>query len=202
MTVPVLSREDQFLHLLYHGGVHGFFRLRWLLDLAILLGREEYADWSALIRRAGEMGLGVIFAQALQLSGLFFGFDSASFMEKYNGEVSLTVASSLRVHLLCRFALEQITSVPDMSTPTETISIIRRVIRLAKSLRCNRLVLPTLGSRLKFYHYAIGLMTERAFFRIGERISRLFPPETSREKRFVPNRWRNPPHRPNSIKSP
>ena len=46
-----LPTETEFFYLFVHGAGHGWFRLFWLVDVALLLMREG-VDWAALIRAA------------------------------------------------------------------------------------------------------------------------------------------------------
>lgn len=52
--LPWPDRRSLTAYVAWHGGRHFWFRLNWLVDLAILLGQEE--DGSALLHRAQAMG--------------------------------------------------------------------------------------------------------------------------------------------------
>lgn len=70
--IAVLAPETEALYLLLHGARHGWFRLFWLLDMALLLqGRD--LDWPRLARRAGELRMERPLWQGVWLAGELFG---------------------------------------------------------------------------------------------------------------------------------
>lgn len=54
-SVRRLSRETETLYLFIHGARHGWLRLFWLLDVAMLLG-DLSIDWERLLARARRIG--------------------------------------------------------------------------------------------------------------------------------------------------
>ena len=65
--VAVLPTETAALHLLLHGADHGWFRLFWLLDIALLM-QNERIDWPRLLARAEATKLERVFWQSVLLT--------------------------------------------------------------------------------------------------------------------------------------
>ena len=65
-TVPVMGDADRLVYLIVHGVKHGFYRLRWLMDLRILCLRGGI-DYDGVFRLFREMRLGFAFLEALAL---------------------------------------------------------------------------------------------------------------------------------------
>ena len=49
-----LEQVDEFLYLCVHGTEHGWFRLKWLMDLPRVIKKSDF-DWIAIWERAGEL---------------------------------------------------------------------------------------------------------------------------------------------------
>ncbi len=62
-----LAPGELFAYLCVHGAMHGWSRLKWLADLAALLGKENPQAIEQLYRRSLEFGVGLCSAQALLL---------------------------------------------------------------------------------------------------------------------------------------
>jgi hypothetical protein len=67
VSVPTLGEELLFAYLVAHGAHHGWFRLKWLADVAALLGHDP-GGIEAQYRRAQALGVGRCAAQALLLA--------------------------------------------------------------------------------------------------------------------------------------
>ena len=80
VTVPVssalalhtLAPDDLLTYLLGHGALHGWFRLKWLADLATLLHGHSPDEIEAVLCHAEAQGLGRAAGQGLILSALFW----------------------------------------------------------------------------------------------------------------------------------
>jgi hypothetical protein len=68
-----LSREDTILFLADHGARHGWHRLQWLSDLAMLLDGLPAETWISLYERALCFDLQRIIRQTAQLLEIFYG---------------------------------------------------------------------------------------------------------------------------------
>lgn len=66
----LLCKEDLFMFLVWHGSRHGWFRLRWLLDIRKLLEKE--IDWSFLKTLLSKYHCNHYAIQALILSSVLF----------------------------------------------------------------------------------------------------------------------------------
>ncbi|MFA6545962.1 MAG: nucleotidyltransferase family protein, partial [Limisphaerales bacterium] len=71
-SMAVLPADTAALHLLLHGADHGWFRLFWLLDIALLM-QGERLDWKRLLERAGTVQLDRVFWQSLLLARELLG---------------------------------------------------------------------------------------------------------------------------------
>lgn len=72
LTVAVLPAETAALHLLLHGADHGWFRLFWLLDIALLM-QNNRLDWAGLLARAEATKLERVFWQGVLLAHELLG---------------------------------------------------------------------------------------------------------------------------------
>lgn len=63
-----LPDEEMFLYLCIHGSVHVWFRLKWLVDVAALLGRTRAETLQRIASRARTLGIERPFHQALLLA--------------------------------------------------------------------------------------------------------------------------------------
>lgn len=67
-----LPAETEFLYLFTHGAGHGWFRLFWLVDVALLMSRGE-VDWPRLMAAAREHGAEAAVWQGGRLAEQLFG---------------------------------------------------------------------------------------------------------------------------------
>lgn len=65
--LPVLSDEDWLLYLMLHGAGHGWFRLRWLVDIARLTKQGGF-DWDQIAFMAKKIGMQSVLHQSLILA--------------------------------------------------------------------------------------------------------------------------------------
>lgn len=72
--LPVLPDTLHSLYLLVHGAHHGWFRLFWLLDIALLM-RDDTVDWPAVRDLAERTGTDRAFWQGLHLAKEIFAAD-------------------------------------------------------------------------------------------------------------------------------
>lgn len=68
LRLRTLAREELFAYLCVHGAMHGWSRLKWLADLAALIGGESDEALSELVSRARDLGAGAAPDQALTLA--------------------------------------------------------------------------------------------------------------------------------------
>lgn len=71
-NVATFSIEDTILFLCVHGGVHAWFRLFWLNDLARLLLKYQTVDWTTLMEHAARLDIQRMAAEGLILSNRLF----------------------------------------------------------------------------------------------------------------------------------
>jgi putative nucleotidyltransferase-like protein len=69
-TVTALATPDLLLHLCVHGAKHGWARLAWICDVAVLIRRTPELDWLALVAEAASLG-----ARRLLLLGVYLAYD-------------------------------------------------------------------------------------------------------------------------------
>ena len=72
MFLPTLARDELFAYLCVHGASSAWFRLKWIADLAGLIGDAPANEVTRLYRRAIELGAGRSAALALLLARLLF----------------------------------------------------------------------------------------------------------------------------------
>ena len=70
-TLPVFSDEEWLLYLMLHGAKHGWFRLRWLVDVAKFI-QHENIDWNKMYHLAKHIGIITILHQSLILANRLF----------------------------------------------------------------------------------------------------------------------------------
>ncbi|MFT4687951.1 MAG: hypothetical protein ACI9OD_000142 [Limisphaerales bacterium] len=73
ISIPRLPATTELLHLFVHGAGHGWFRLFWLLDIALLLRRDH--DWEALMREARRTRTEHCVWQGARLAETIFGVE-------------------------------------------------------------------------------------------------------------------------------
>lgn len=68
VDLPVLPGDVQMIYLACHGAKHAWFRLKWLLDIAAIVSREEPEVIDHVWRMARAEGLGALFGSTLLLA--------------------------------------------------------------------------------------------------------------------------------------
>jgi hypothetical protein len=77
-SVRTLAKDELFAYLCVHGASSGWFRLKWLADLAALLALDDAEEVERLYRRSQQLGAGRAAAQALLLAASLFGSNIGS----------------------------------------------------------------------------------------------------------------------------
>jgi hypothetical protein len=77
MAVPTLTLPDGYAHLVLHGANEGWFRMKWIADVAALLAPLDAREVGALHDHATRLGAGLASAQALLLAQELFDFPLA-----------------------------------------------------------------------------------------------------------------------------
>lgn len=72
MALPTLAGDELFAYLCVHGASSAWFRLKWIADLAALVGDAPAAEVERLYRRSVELGAGRAPAVALLLADRLF----------------------------------------------------------------------------------------------------------------------------------
>ncbi|MBF0129132.1 MAG: nucleotidyltransferase family protein [Alphaproteobacteria bacterium] len=72
-AIPAMSRGQLPVYLCVHGALHGWERLRWLLDLADLL--EDAEEMDRAIEEARRLGLAPLMLEAIGLAGRWLGLE-------------------------------------------------------------------------------------------------------------------------------
>jgi hypothetical protein len=75
IRLPTLGRDALFAYLCVHGASSAWFRLKWIADLAALLGGASEEEVERLYRRSQALGAGRASAQGLLLARRLFGLD-------------------------------------------------------------------------------------------------------------------------------
>jgi hypothetical protein len=72
MSLPTLGTDELFAYLCVHGASSAWFRLKWIADVAALIGAAGEAEVERLYRRSQALGAGRASAQALLLARTLF----------------------------------------------------------------------------------------------------------------------------------
>jgi hypothetical protein len=91
--LPTLEPVDLFLYLCTHGSRHGWFRLKWIADIAALAGRLSDDQWLAAEQRAAGYGIARPIHEALLVSEAILG---APVPERFRRAVSADRAAADR----------------------------------------------------------------------------------------------------------
>jgi hypothetical protein len=73
VELPTLEKEELFSYLCVHGASHAWSRLKWIADVAALLGTGDVGETERLYRESLRFGAGRCSAQALLLCARLFG---------------------------------------------------------------------------------------------------------------------------------
>lgn len=82
--INVLSAEENFLFLAFHGSKHAWKRLRWLCDICEMMLKNDL-NWEYIKERANEHGISHMIGQALILSNMFFRTELHSELFDFDG---------------------------------------------------------------------------------------------------------------------
>lgn len=139
-----LNPELNALYVLQHGARHGWFRLFWLVDAALLF-RDSNIDWATTIRRARDLNLERPLLQAARLVRDLLGVDPPSALHPRPHEQRLTT------HLAAE-ARRQIARRPTANEPVaEWARQTCYRVRLQKGLQAKfDMLLPHLNSPLNW----------------------------------------------------
>jgi len=91
----VFNHVDQFIFLSVHGAEHGWFKIKWLVDLYHLVKNVDL-DWASIVSRAKELRSLIEVRMALNLLEEFYGLR----ISKDSRLNSLTVTEKLRLHYI------------------------------------------------------------------------------------------------------
>ena len=72
LSLPTLAPDELFAYLCVHGSSSVWFRLKWIADLAALIGGADQAEIERLYRRSQRLGAGRAAAQAMLLGQRLF----------------------------------------------------------------------------------------------------------------------------------
>lgn len=101
LSLHTLARDDLLIYLLGHGAHHGWFRLKWLADIATLAAGLSVADLAALLERAEGRGVGRAAAQGLVLAALLWPRDLPEGLVEAAGRGALRRLIGLGLAALC-----------------------------------------------------------------------------------------------------
>jgi len=69
--INVMGEQDQLIFLIFHASKHGFFRMKWLIDLYTIFSQTPI-NWQSLIERMEQMNSRHLLVQSLLLIDDFF----------------------------------------------------------------------------------------------------------------------------------
>lgn len=70
--IHTLSKTDLFLYLVVHGARHGWFRLRWLIDICRMIEILDQNDWPLILEQARRLQVMSVLGQSLYLASRLF----------------------------------------------------------------------------------------------------------------------------------
>jgi hypothetical protein len=73
VEIRVLSPEHQFLHLALHAHRHCYSRLSWLIELDLIIRKDDAIDWGRLMEVARAEGIGTALRHALATAHAVLG---------------------------------------------------------------------------------------------------------------------------------
>lgn len=80
-NINLLSSEEEFLYLMFHGAKHGWARIKWLCDISELF-RKNSLDWNQIIKMAKKKKITDILKQSALLSKYIHGVEIPELIEK------------------------------------------------------------------------------------------------------------------------
>lgn len=60
--ISLLSKEEELLYLIFHGAKHGYFRLKWMLDIVEII-KNNNLDWELFLKKSKNLDMEDIVAQ-------------------------------------------------------------------------------------------------------------------------------------------
>ncbi|MDR3598922.1 MAG: nucleotidyltransferase family protein [Desulfosporosinus sp.] len=101
----ILSPEENFLYLVFHGSKHGWMRLRWLCDVSEIIKKNDL-QWVSVIKRAEHLDVLYMLVQALVLAREYF-------YAKIPEELNSLVKNDKLGHKLAKLALPLINEIEE-----------------------------------------------------------------------------------------
>jgi hypothetical protein len=131
--VAAMPRQELLLYLCAHGAHTGWFRLKWLCDIAELTGNDSGVDMSQLIARAHDLGVIRMLAQGLLLTNRMLDMPLPAAL---SNEMRRNRTVQNLSHLATRALLEDECYWSADNTPVSwMLTQVRYRLRLRKNLR-------------------------------------------------------------------
>jgi hypothetical protein len=111
ISLPTLGRDELFAYLCVHGASSAWFRLKWIADLAALIGGCDAGEIDRLYRSSQALGAGRAAGQALLLCRALFGTDLGDGLAR-------RLESDRTSAWMCRAALAQMSGRFALTEPT------------------------------------------------------------------------------------
>jgi len=166
LRLPTLAFEDHLLYLFHHGARHGWMRLKWLLDLHLLLRGSTAEELRALAARAeGQRVLRPV-AQGLLLAQEWF---------------ALPLPEDLRAAWLKDRAIRKLVDLgrkivgPDLSGSPASSGPLAASRQQARIRRANYLLHPGWAYRLAEIRYDLSGIEDRLILPLPRRLQGLYP---------------------------
>ncbi|WP_176772776.1 nucleotidyltransferase domain-containing protein [Sporomusa acidovorans] len=112
-SVKIFGRESLLLYLVIHGAAHGWFRLKWLLDIDTMIRKGDFC-WDKLYQLANHLELRTVVNQTLILVRTFFGTPLPD-------DVTQSARMDTRAHCLANMALHLITDEDNQPSNTKPL---------------------------------------------------------------------------------
>jgi hypothetical protein len=111
-TLPILSATDDFLYLCGHGALCGWFRLKWLQDIARMLATGSPATLASFAEAADRQGVQPMTASAVTLVEQIFGLQLSGAIAGARSPASVRIVNRSREALAAPAAASNAPSIP------------------------------------------------------------------------------------------
>jgi hypothetical protein len=156
-TLPVLSATDDFLYLCGHGALCGWFRLKWLQDIARILASGSPTTLAGFAEAADRHGVRPMTASAAILVEQIFGLQLSSAIAGAQSRASVRIVNRSREALAAPAAASNAPSIPRLVRMLMLQLGLRRDWRYRREVLARALLSQGDVDMVKLPHFARGL---------------------------------------------
>ncbi|WP_157082896.1 nucleotidyltransferase family protein [Sphingomonas asaccharolytica] len=156
-TLPILSATDDFLYLCGHGALCGWFRLKWLQDIARILAAESPATLAGFADAADRLGVRPMTTGAATLVEQIFGLQLSDVIAAARSPASLRIVNRSREALAAPAAASNAPSIPRLARMLMLQLGLRRDWRYRREVLARTFLSEHDVDMVKLPHFARGL---------------------------------------------